>query len=287
MERARMSVNADWAHNNNYFGRGVTIAVLDTGLFMHQDFDKSRIKGFKDFINMKNSVYDDCGHGTHIAGIIAGSGRASKGRLRGIAPDANLFIVKALDLEGNGKLTSVVNAIDWLIENMERLSIQIVNISMGSTMKMKKGETTLLVNAVERLWDAGMVVCVAAGNSGPGFGTITIPGISPKVITVGYISDRISLCGQGPTKNCIVKPEIVAPGEDILSCDVTYTGYTKKSGSSMATPIVSGAIALLLEKYPDMTNKDVKKRLYERAIDIGYPKNIQGWGYLDIKRLLW
>ena len=96
----------------------------------------------------------------------------------------------------------------------------------------------------------------------------------------------IDYSGRGPTNACVCKPDIVAPGASIISCANRPGGYTSKSGTSMATPLVSGAIALLLEKHPEMSNRDVKLHLRERAVDIGLPRNQQGWGMLDIERLL-
>ena len=149
---------------------------------------------------------------------------------------------------------------------------------------------------MDAAWDAGLVVVVAAGNNGPGQRTITTPGISRKVITVGCSDDykevdvagnrMIDYSGRGPTNACILKPDIVAPGSNIVSCANQSGSYTRKSGTSMSTPLVSGAVALLLEKYPEMTNLDVKLRLRERAVDLGLPRNQQGWGLLDVERLV-
>ena len=126
--------------------------------------------------------------------------------------------------------------------------------------------------------------------------TITTPGISRKVITVGCSDDdkevnvmgnkMVDYSGRGPTSACICKPDIVAPGSSIISCSNKAGRYTVKSGTSMSTPLVSGAIALLLEKYPYMVNRDVKLMLRERAVDLGLPRNQQGWGLLDVGRLL-
>ena len=156
--------------------------------------------------------------------------------------------------------------------------------------------STALVRGVDAAWDDGLVVVVAAGNNGPGRMTVTTPGISRKVITVGCSDDdkevnvmgtrMVDYSGRGPTGACICKPEILAPGAAIISCCNEDCRYSVKSGTSMSTPIVAGAIALLLEKYPDMTNRDVKLRLRERAVDLGLPKNRQGWGMLDVERLL-
>ena len=152
------------------------------------------------------------------------------------------------------------------------------------------------VKGVNAAWDDGLVVVVAAGNQGPGRQTITTPGISRKVITVGCSDDHkegnvmgnrmVDYSGRGPTGACICKPDVVAPGSSIISCSNEPGRYMIKSGTSMSTPLVSGAIALLLEKYPDMSNRDVKLRLRERCVDLGLPKNQQGWGGLDVQRLL-
>lgn len=153
---------------------------------------------------------------------------------------------------------------------------------------------------MENAWDEGIVVVTAAGNNGPKPMTITTPGISRKVITVGCSDDQemadvqgnkmINYSGRGPTAACICKPDIVAPGSSIISCAAISRRNSKlyciKSGTSMATPVVSGAIAALLSKYPNMTNVDVKIRLMEKAIDLGLPKNQQGWGMLDVSNLL-
>ncbi len=138
-----------------------------------------------------------------------------------------------------------------------------------------------------------MVVVVAAGNHGPAPGTVTTPGISRKVITVGCSDDdrevevmgsrMVDYSGRGPTNACVCKPDLVAPGCGIISCCNEPGRYFIKSGTSMSTPLVSGAIALLLEKYPSMSNKDVKLRIRERAVDLGLPHNQQGWGKLDVK----
>mgnify|MGYP002907464937 FL=1 len=136
----------------------------------------------------------------------------------------------------------------------------------------------------------------AAGNNGPGRGTVTVPGISRKIITVGSLDDRIytdergrkyaNYSGRGPTKSCIVKPEIVTAGSGIVSCSNKRDGYTVKSGTSMAAPIVTAAIALLLQKKPYLTPAMVKMRLHDTAVSIRLPKEQQGWGMLDVKALL-
>lgn len=276
-------------------GRGVGVAVLDTGCFPHEDLD-GRIAVFSDMIRKRSAPYDDNGHGTHVCGIIGGNGCASSGYYCGIAPGCSLIPVKVLDRRGNGYASDVLAGLRWIRQHKALYNIRIVNISVGSFSRKNMSEDSALVRGVNEAWDDGLVVVVAAGNMGPKSGTITTPGISRKVITVGCSDDHkevnvmgsrmIDYSGRGPTGSCICKPDIVAPGASITSCSNRAGQYTGKSGTSMATPLVSGALALLLEKYPDMSNRDVKLRLWERAADLGLPRNQQGHGMLDIERLL-
>lgn len=247
-------------------------------------------------LQRKREPYDDNGHGTHISAIIGGAGTASDGRYQGVAPGCNLISVKVLDRRGNGYASDVLAGLRWIRENKIRYGIRIVNISVGSYSKKGMSENSALVKGVNAAWDDGLVVVVAAGNNGPGKMTITTPGISRKVITVGCSDDHkevnvagnrmIDYSGRGPTDACICKPDLVAPGSSIVSCTNAAGKYTFKSGTSMSTPLVSGAIALLLEKHPDMINRDVKLALRERCVDLGLPKNQQGWGGLDVCKLL-
>lgn len=295
MDRVKKIINASYAYRRGYFGEGVGVAVMDTGIGEHADF-RHRIAGFRDYIGYRDRKYDDNGHGTHVAGIIGGSGLRSDGRYAGIAPACHLFAVKVLDRRGNGNTESVVNGVHWLVEHQEEYRIRVINISVGMVLGARSEERIQLLKAVDYAWDNGIVVVAAAGNNGPKRGSVTIPGISRKVITVGCFDDsreelsgqglKPDYSGQGPTDCCIVKPELVEPGTNIISCAPGNAPYTRKSGTSMAAPIVSGAIALLLSKYPRFTPKDVKLRLYERAVDLGLPRQKQGWGMVDMGRLL-
>lgn len=317
MNRAAEIIELKWAHERKIFGENIGVAVVDTGLCMHKDFTEggNRILGFYDLIHGRTEPYDDNGHGSHVAGIIGGNGFLSNRKYIGVAPKCNLVGIKVLDQKGDGNISDVLAGLQWIIDNKERYNIRVVNISVGTTTKENVDENSLLVKGVNAVWDAGIVVVVAAGNNGPGPMSISTPGISRKVITVGSSDDRITVelfgnktmdySGRGPTASCIKKPDIVAPGSNIISCgtmknyqryrynllnnprnDYSNLMYTIKSGTSMATPIVSGAIALLLSKYPKMTNKEVKLKLRESAVDLGYPWSKQGWGLLNIPKLL-
>lgn len=295
MNQARKSIHCEDLDTMGLSGAGVGVAVLDTGIYPHEDFE-NRIMAFKDFVRRRPGPYDDNGHGTHIAAMIGGNGASSDGRYRGVAPGCGLIAVKVLDFRGNGFASDVLAGLRWIRENKEKYGIRVVNISVGSLSRKDMSENSVLVRGVDAAWDDGLVVVVAAGNHGPGRMTITTPGISRKVITVGCSDDykevevmgnrMVDYSGRGPTMACISKPDLVAPGSGIISCCNQPGQYMSKSGTSMSTPLVSGAVALLLERYPQMTNRDVKLRLIERAVDMGRPHNQQGWGLLDVGRLL-
>lgn len=295
MNRAKQLIHCGVGEDGIWSGNGVGVAVLDTGIYPHMDFGQ-RIAGFYDVLRRRNAPYDDNGHGTHISAIIGGDGEASEGLYQGVAPGCHLISVKVLDSKGGGYASDVLAGLKWIREQKDYLGIRVVNISVGSYSRRNMNENSALVRGVDAAWDDGLVVVVAAGNNGPGRMTVTTPGISRKVITVGCSDDdkevnvmgtrMVDYSGRGPTWACVCKPEILAPGAAITSCSNENGRYTVKSGTSMATPIVAGAIALLLEKYPCMTNRDVKLRLRERAVDLGLPKNRQGWGLLDVERLL-
>lgn len=271
-----------------YIGRNICTAVLDTGIYPHEDI-RDRIVAFYDTINQEREPYDDNGHGTHICGIIGGDGSASGGRYQGVAPGAGMIGVKILDHKGNGMVYNLEKGVDWVLENRIQYGIRIANISIGMFPKVGSEDRNIIIKSVEKLWDMGIVVVAAAGNNGPRPGTITYPGISRKIITVGTTQNRYaqkSYSGRGPTPFCIMKPEVVAPGAKIVSCRNIKGGYAEKSGTSMATPVVSGAICRLLEKYPGLEPVEVKMRIHDSAKDLGLPKNIQGWGQIWLPDLL-
>ncbi len=299
MNRVHELIGTGCARARNLTGRGVGIAVLDTGVYPHRDF-AGRLFCFRDMINGRRQPYDDNSHGTHVMGVLGGSGEASGGLYAGIAPGAGLIGIKVLDAKGNGSVTNLLRGLSWLRTHKKKYGIRIVNISVGSVPKRETGETSALIRGVEEAWGDGLVVVVAAGNEGPGARSVTSPGISKKVITVGSSDDHyaVEVCGtsmvdysgRGPTAVCVCKPDIVAPGASIVSCHAATRRnsrpYGVKSGTSMATPVVSGAIALLLERHPEMTPQEVKLKLRDSALDLGLPRNQQGWGMIQIDRLL-
>ena len=306
MRRVARLVRLSYAHERGIYGQGIVVAVVDSGIAIHGDFLNNpnkrisaagyagRLIAAADMVNGRADFYDDNGHGTHVAGIIGGGGHI----YTGMAPLCGLVSVKVLDHMGNGRLGDVLAGMQWILDNGKRYNIRIVNISVGTPARNVYEEESKLVKKVDELWNEGYVVLAASGNNGPYESSIGAPGISRKIITVGaadddnaVISDRGMIknySGRGPTHSCIKKPDIVAPGSGIYSCNNITGGrrYIVKSGTSMATPVVSGAIALLLSKYPDMTNQEVKIRLKETAVNLGMPQSRQGWGMVNIERLL-
>lgn len=284
-------------------GKGVTIAILDTGIYPHVDLTHphSRIKGFVDLVDDKKEPYDDQGHGTHCAGDAAGNGFQSEGLYAGAAPEADIVGVKVLDFSGGGRLSTVIRGIEWCIENKEKYGIRIISLSLGSPA-LESYRHDPLAQAAEKAWHKGIVVCAAAGNDGPNRGTISTPGNHPLIITVGAVDDRNTVSREddvrapfsslGPTPDGLIKPDIYAPGTDIISLNAPGSElekmlfesrvgehYIRMSGTSMATPFCAGVAALLLEVNPYLSPNDVKCILMSTASVFG---NEQA-GYIDVK----
>lgn len=271
-------------------GQGITAAILDTGVSAHPDL-AGRVTFFQDFINGRIGAYDDCAHGTHVAGILAGDGRMSKGRYAGMAPECKICMLKVLDGQGKGSVEHFLTGIDWILKNYQKYQIQLVNLSVGMPEGENERREKTLTEAVEEMWNTGLTVVVSAGNAGPKAGTIAVPGTSRKVITVGASENGLikeAYSGRGPTRECVIKPDVTAPGTRVVSCNAWYghrnaPAYIRKSGTSMATPVVSGAAALLLSRWRDMTNVEIKLRMIQSS-DIG--KNGEACGRLNVKQLL-
>jgi serine protease AprX len=304
---AAMNVSAAW--NAGYNGSGIGVAVIDSGInFNHIDFygtaGQLRVLYHKDFTgaNEYNSsgslVYDTYGHGTHVAGIIGGSGYASSGLYTGVAPNVNLVDLRVLDGSGSGTDSEVIAAIQQAITLKSTYNIRVINLSLGRGISVPYAKDPLC-QAVESAWKSGIVVVAAAGNFGrisvdgsDGYGTIVAPGNDPFVITVGAMKtmgtlprtdDLIaSYSSKGPTTyDHVVKPDVVAPGNLVVSlADLgstlknTYpsnlvSGYSNDyfvlSGTSMATPAATGAVVLLLQAHPTLTPDQVKARLMKTA----------------------
>lgn len=303
MQRVRKEIRAEHIDLKSWQRHGITVAVLDTGMAVHPDLEGRQV-AFFDFVKGKGreaTCYDDNGHGTHVCGILCGNGRMSDGRYRGIAPDSRLVVCKVLDHQGDGCMEQMLQGLLFVEKVYKEYDIRAVNISVGIGQLKDQQKVSALAEAVHRLWKLGMVVVCAAGNKGPGDNTISAIGLSEKIIMVGchdgsYRRGDSGSCslysGRGPRGSSIRKPDLVAPGTDIMSCNAFYQRgkrqeyYTAKSGTSMATPIVTGCASLLLQKEPYLTNSQVRDRLIYSARDMGAPWNQQGWGMVNLEGLL-
>lgn len=302
MWRVKEQIDCTEKVQSKYSGKDISVAVLDTGIFLHPDFS-GRLLAFQDFLYQKENPYDDCGHGTHVAGCLAGDGYLSDGRFCGVAPSCNLIVGKVLDKKGNGNIDSMISAIHWILKNQDDFNIRILNISIGFEDRISEYKIKKLIDLLETVWAQGILVVVAAGNKGPKSKSISPLGMSKNIVTVGchdldYHKEGVTLCekysGRGPSIFSLKKPDLVAPGTNIISTcyQCRRSGkqfvdiYETKSGTSFATPLVSGAAALLLEKKANLTPEEIKFRLCYSATDLKEPWNKQGWGMLNVRRAL-
>ncbi|PTX60741.1 serine protease AprX [Melghirimyces profundicolus] len=294
---------ADVQAQEGLTGKNVTIAVIDTGVYPHDDLMKpdSRIIAFADLVNGREEPYDDQGHGTHCAGDAAGNGYRSEGLYAGPAAEANIVGVKVLDANGSGQLSTVIKGVEWCVENREKYGIRILSLSLGAPAYESYRDDPL-AQAAEVAWHHGIVVCAAAGNEGPYPGTISTPGFDPVIITVGAADDRNTVdraddvkapySSRGPTIDLLVKPDVYAPGTHIISLSVPGSPieeqlpenmvnehYISLSGTSMATPFCAGVAALLLEANPRLSPNDVKAILMHTAQEMEGDQA----GYLDVR----
>jgi serine protease AprX len=280
---------------DGYDGSGMTVAILDTGADAnHRSLDDMdddilttdpKIIAFKDFVNGKDEVYDDHGHGTHCAGLIAGTGEQG-----GVAPGASLVVVKVMDKYGACYLSDALTALDWILDNQDDLGVDVISFSVGG--EGPSDGSTLLDSACDRMVDEGIIMCVAAGNSGPAARSIVTPGTAEKVITVGAMDpagDIFQKSSRGPTPDNRVKPDLVAVGVDVASArSGSLHGEGTMSGTSMAAPQVAGAAAVILGKQPDLDPASVKRALLSSADDIGLsgPDNTYGYGAINLSSAL-
>jgi serine protease AprX len=293
-------------------GSGVTVAVVDSGINMfHPDLSGnagSRVVAGTQFGSSLNTD-DENGHGTHVAGVISGSGAASNGQYRGVAPGADLVNVKVSDMYGMTYESNLLEGLQWIYDNRSAYNIRVVNISINSTVAQSY-HTSPLDAAVEILWLNGIVVVVSAGNNGTGTAPSVLypPANDPFVITVGSTEDKgTSSLGDdsmaifsayGTTEDGFAKPDLVAPGRNIVaplgSLDNAVfqlhplfrvdDNYFRMSGTSMSAPMVSGTVALLLQDEPYLTPDQVKYRLKSTANGkwMAYNPSKAGSGYLDV-----
>jgi serine protease AprX len=326
MERTGATVGATYVRQAlGYDGGGIGVAVIDSGVTAWHDdlagYDgNERVSRFVDFLNGAETPYDDYGHGTHVAGIIAGNGYDSSGARSGIAPGATLTVLKVLDASGNGHISDVIAALDYAVLHQGELNIRVINLSVAGGV-YESYTTDPLTIAAKRAVDAGIVVVAAAGNNGRGpqgtrqYAGVTSPGNAPWVLTVGASShmgtvDRsddtmAAFSSRGPGAiDYQAKPDLVAPGVGIESLSnpaslmysidgpyllsgtvaTSYLPYLSLTGTSMAAPVVAGTVALMLQANASLTPNAVKAILqYTAQIYPGYDVLTEGAGFLNAR----
>lgn len=300
ISNALIGIDKVWAQG--FTGKGQTIAVIDSGIYPHPDL-KDKIVAWVDVKDGKTTPHDEFGHGTHVAGIAAGNGIKSAGKHKGVAPDANVVGVRI------SNVSEAIKGIQWVIENREKYNIGVINMSLGD-FACRSYKDDPWSQAAEKAMEAGLVVVVAAGNDGPSEQNISTPGIHPEVITVGALDDRRTIdrnddsvadfSSRGPTKiDGITKPDVIAPGVSIYGPlspgadmdvpELPHVGqdYFAMSGTSMATPMVAGLAAVLLQANPSLSQADIKDIIVKSADDyLKDDKNAKGAGVINAEKAL-
>ena len=287
-------------HRHGVTGRGVTVAVLDSGLWEHPALTNNtegqpRVAARYDAIAGRTveEAFDESGHGTHMTSVLAHSGATSyagnpTGSYKGVAPDATIVAVKAFDVEGQGDFLDIVRGVQWVVENRDAYNIRVLNLSFAARPRWPYWLDPIN-QAIMRAWAAGITVVAAAGNEGPEPMTIGSPGNLPYIITVGAVTDSWTVdnpnddyvpafSSQGPTPSAHIKPDLVAPGGHITGITrpgstlaTTFpeyylaTGEFVMTGTSQAAALVSGLVALLMQLEPEITPDEVKCKLTSSA----------------------
>lgn len=295
-KRIQQVVRADKLWSEGIVGQGVTVALLDTGVYaQHPDLqgpDGSRVIACEDLTSEAGTAAecaDTFGHGTFMAGLIAGNGASSNGKYSGVAPEANIASIKVAGFDGSTDVAKILAGVQWAVAHQTEYNIKVLNLSLGSDSSQDY-RLSPLNYAVERAWKAGITVVVSSGNSGPGGSTVMKPGDDPYVITVGASDDQGTMSigddlvpvfsSRGPTRsNGLLKPDVVSPGVHTTSLrspgsaiDQKYGStaavdgnYFKGTGTSMSTATVSGVVAQILAANPSLNPNQVKHRITSTA----------------------
>jgi serine protease AprX len=322
------AVGASRLHSHGVTGKGVTVAIIDSGLWEHEALTRNtkgvnRLVAKYDAITdtLGDTVFDESGHGTHMTSVLAHNapvmeGGKETGSFKGVAPDVNLVAIKAFDVGGQGDFLDIVRAIQFVVDYREIYNIQVLNLSFAARPRWLYWQDPIN-QAVMRAWAAGITVVAAAGNEGPDPMTIGSPGNLPYVITVGAITDSWTadtrdddylpdFSSRGPTPDAHIKPDLVAPGGHMTGLTRPGSTLAKEhpeyylkngdfvmTGSSQASALVSGVVALLLQLEPDLSPDDVKCKLMssaEPAINLdgllSYSPFLQGNGYVSATRAI-
>lgn len=247
-------------------GEGVNLCVMDTGIALHSDLSmpRDRIVGFADLIGGREFPYDDNGHGTFVAGVAAGNGLLSGGKIEGAAPCAGLVGIKVISASGETGTFKILEGMQWLYDRFRELNIKVVCMSFGADPVASADPLKL---GAEMLTRSGLTVVCAAGNSG--VGGLKSPGISSEVITVGAVDDGLNVAdfSSSGVYQGVYRPDIYAPGVKVRGVDAGGT-YSVMSGTSVSAPYIAGACCLLHQKYRRLAPRDVKRMLIAASVNV-------------------
>ncbi|MFD4611830.1 S8 family serine peptidase [Streptomyces sp. NPDC058440] len=288
LEQSVPQIGAPVAWKRGYDGTGVTVAVLDTGIDATHPDVSSSIVGQVDFTGSPTGTKDGHGHGTHVASTVLGSGAASKGLRKGVAPGAKLLVGKVCDDNGQCPDDGIIAAMDWAAHS----GAKVVNMSLGGDPTDGTDPTSQALNELSRT--TGTLFVVAAGNSGFVHQKVVSPGSADEALTVAAVDkndEMADFSNRGPRiGDGAAKPDIAAPGVDIVAARAAGTAmgtpvdeyYTTANGTSMATPHVAGAAAIVAQQHPELTGQQIKALLMDTATDLGHDMYAQGTGRVDL-----
>lgn len=269
-------------------GKNITIAFFDTGVDYTHPALKDKFIGGYDFVDNDTDVFDDHGHGTHVTGIALGRSLDETLWTGGVAPDAQFYSYKVMDENGVGSVSAMLQAFDHAMDPDQDGDpsdhVHIISISAGDP---NGRSDDLLSQAANNAVRAGICVIAAAGNKGPGYATISSPGIAEYVIAVGATTNNgqiASFSSRGSYTYERIKPDVIAPGVDVVSTWIDG-GYHSLSGTSMATPYVAGICALYLAQYPEWSPLEVIMALRMQTTSLGLDRLTEGYGFLDVNTL--
>jgi serine protease AprX len=309
LRKTRDIMGVGFARTFNLTGRGVGVGIIDSGVYPHPDLTSKRtcISYFEDLINGHIKAYDDNGHGTFTAGLIASSGTSSSEMYSGIAPDSNLLCIKAFDASGKGFMSDILKGTDILISQKDRYNLRVICLPFEFPY-LEKLKINPLEEIIKKALSLKIAIVAPSGNSGPQAYSVYCPGNIKDVITVGGAqaldtnikSTKVSsFSGRGPTLEDVSKPDIIAPSVNItsLGCDTSYNPSIKRlpslqnlyvtlSGTSAACALIAGMCALIIEKTPDLSPQDLKSILCLSTISLGDNKFSQGKGMFIFDKIV-